>query len=170
MADWAQVLMELGRAEDAERVLTDAGTRYQQSLDQILAFRYLEHPEKTRVFFAYCGLARICHIRKDWVATKKEWEGALYYGIAIWPGDQANNWNRKHFYPAVVILSLADVHYEMGDTTHGDALWEEVRGVGSAGVGEKDEVDAWHRHSLVQRNGAEDEREGKDDYMSSLVT
>lgn len=168
VADWAQVLMELGRAEEAERVLTgplqarladdftglskqatrandtillqlnfaearlrqgdldDAATRYQQSLDQMLAFHYLEHPEKTRVFFAYCGLARICHLRKDWVAAKTKWETALQYGLTVWPGVDTNCTDRKHFYPAVVILSMADVCYEMDDIANGDAFWGEV--------------------------------------------
>lgn len=162
------MLMELGRADEAERVLTgplqarladdftglskqatrandtillqlnfaearlrqgdlnDAATRYQQSLDQMLAFQYLEHPEKTRVFFAHCGLVRIYHLRRDWVAAKAQWETALQYGLTIQPGIHANCWDRKHFYPAVVILSLADICYEMGDGAAGDALWDEV--------------------------------------------
>lgn len=172
-ADWAQVLIELGRNEEAVQVIegplnnrlskdfvklsrlatrandtillqinlaearlrqgsySESKAQFQQCLDRMLAFKHLHHPEKTRVFSIYCGLARISHLTKDWNSARENWEMALDYGLTINSGPDNKPWNREHFYQAVVLYSLSDVHYELGNLDTATSLRREVEASGS---------------------------------------
>ena len=172
-ADWAQVLLELGRNEEAVNVIeeplqnrlsqdfaqlsrlatrandtillqinlaearlrqgfySDSEAQFKVCLDRMLAFEHLEHAEKTRVFSVYCGLARISHLTHDWNTAAVRWEKALEYGLTINSGPESKPWNRKHFYQAVVLYSLSDAHYELGNRDTAMSLRREVEESGS---------------------------------------
>lgn len=167
-ADWAQVLIELGRNEEAVKVIeeplqnrlskdfaqlsrlatrandtillqinlaeaklrqgfySDSEAQFKLCLDRMLAFEHLEHSEKTRVFSIYCGLARISHLTHDWNTARVRWGKALDYGLTINSASDSKPWNRKHFYQAVVLYSLSDVHYELGNFDTATSLRREV--------------------------------------------
>lgn len=165
-ADWAQVLLEDGMTDEAEKVIegplnarlskhfatfsrvatrgndtillqinlaevrlrqgnySDAEAKFNDCLNHMSNLDRLEHPEKTRVFSIYCGLARISHLSNDWATTKLRWEKALKYGLA-------SLWDRTHFYIAVVLYSLADVQYELGNLEEGASQRHEVESSGA---------------------------------------
>ncbi|KAH0541379.1 hypothetical protein FGG08_004143 [Glutinoglossum americanum] len=168
LADWAHVLMELGRNREAEKVieellrerllgesqagdmptrrasdtillqinfaearlrqgfLEESEDQFKEVLEKMLSLGPLEHCEKTKVFFLYCGLARVAHLTCRWVTAKARWDTAFSYGLTLKRGSKHESWGRTYFYQRVVLYSIADVHYELGEVEEAVSLRQEV--------------------------------------------
>lgn len=157
VGDYAQVLMGMGRIDDAEEALhalinkrstnmTDDEKRRDRRSDimfidiqwgecMYLRGRYAEakqvclqliakfdgfgdlwHFEKTRYFSILCALARIAQATKEYGKALGFWEQALSYATdTMDTGFRKDKWCRSAFLVSVVIYSLADCLYQLGD-------------------------------------------------------
>jgi NB-ARC domain len=123
--------INLSEARLRQGFFDDARTQLDGVLARMLEFSHLDHAERTRVFSIYCSLARIAHLQGQWARAKEYWVKAFDYGMDIRYGSTSASWGRGHFYQTVVLLSLADVQYELGDVEGAEALRREVKESGN---------------------------------------
>ena len=108
------------RFQEAEEKLLELRVKFQR-------FGELWDFEKTRVFFILSALARTAEGEKQFSKALLYWQEALNYAItSMNRGHQVGKWERDTFLVSVVIYSLADCYYELGNLEQARALRKEA--------------------------------------------
>jgi tetratricopeptide (TPR) repeat protein len=117
-----------GRTTEAEEIMQELHQRFR-------GFNALYHLEKFRVVFILAALARLRHLNNQFDSALEYWKQTLERRVTeLNSGMQNGEWARNTFFPSIVLLSMADCHFKMGNLEKGIEFRREAdAGLGKSG-------------------------------------
>ncbi|KIM97100.1 hypothetical protein OIDMADRAFT_32133 [Oidiodendron maius Zn] len=115
-----ECLLLQNRYKEAEDTLQDV-------LQHLQNFESLWHFEKFRILFTLSALARLRHQADQFSSALEYWGKVLDYCLKeLDTYKQKGKWGRDTLIPRIVLLSMADCYFELGNQEHALVLQQEA--------------------------------------------